>query len=93
MKAGAWATGKAAWCAILATLEGFGSAASRLPHQRGGLGPSHRPRAVAKSNTNSMREPTRLAVSVLLAQMGSMAWMTCAGVMSLTCTVPSTGQA
>ena len=63
--------GRALWCFTFDTLFGLGKTVSKWPLQRAGLSPVRKPATVDQERTDSIRPLSRLAVSVLLSQMGS----------------------
>ena len=84
MNAGTAAYGIAAWWSGLATFEGRGRRLSKWPFHLAGLSPERRPCTFAQSSTRSIRERTRLAVSVRSAQIGRRQAMTAIVSMSAT---------
>jgi hypothetical protein len=71
-----FATGSARWCSTFWIFPGAGSSLSRWPFQRAGLSPVRYLRTVAQLSTLSMRPRRRVAVSVLVFQMGSRTFKT-----------------
>ena len=63
--------GSDGWCLVRFTFRDFGRTCSRLPSHRAGLSPRRYPAVVAQARVASIRCRSRVAVSVLVRQIGS----------------------